>query len=268
METQENDTIRSQVRTAYAKVADGACGCSVGCCGTTGTGSMAMGYSAEELAAAPEGADLGLGCGNPQAIAALRSGETVLDLGSGGGFDCFLAAKRVGRAGKVIGVDMTPEMITKARGNARKVEATNVEFRLGEIEHLPVADGCVDVILSNCVINLSPDKSAAFHEAFRVLKPGGRLAISDVVALKDMPPELLRNVEAMTGCVSGSAKVTDLETMLREAGFEDVRVVARPESGAIIAQCMPGAEDYVASATIEGRKPGGTAPCCGPACCA
>jgi len=268
METQDNDTIRSQVRTAYAKVANGAGGCSVGCCGTSGSGSMAMGYSVEELAAAPDGADLGLGCGNPQAIAGLRSGETVLDLGSGGGFDCFLAAKRVGRGGKVIGVDMTPEMISKARGNARKVEATNVEFRLGEIEHLPVADDCVDVILSNCVINLSPDKGAAFREAFRVLKPGGRLAISDVVAIQDMPTELLRNVEAMTGCVSGSAKVTDLEIMLREAGFEDVRVVTRPESGAIIAQCLPGAEDYVASATIEGRKPGGSVACCGPACCA
>jgi arsenite methyltransferase len=227
-----------------------------------------MGYSAEELAAAPEGADLGLGCGNPQAIAALRPGETVLDLGSGGGFDCFLAAKRVGRTGKIIGVDMTPEMVTKARANARKIESTNVEFRLGEIEHLPVADDSVDVILSNCVINLSPDKGAVFREAFRVLKVGGRLAISDVVALNDMPPELARSVEAMTGCVSGSAKVNDLETMLRAAGFEDVRIVARVESGAIIAQCMPGAEAYVASATIEGRKPGGDAACCGPACCA
>lgn len=158
METQDNDQIRNQVRTAYAKVANGAGGCSVGCCGTAGSGSLAMGYSADELAGAPEGADLGLGCGNPQAIAALRPGETVLDLGSGGGFDSFLAAKRIGRTGKVIGVDMTPEMVTKARGNARKVEATNVEFRLGEIEHLPVADGSIDVILSNCVINLSPDK--------------------------------------------------------------------------------------------------------------
>lgn len=267
METQNNDQIRTQVRTAYAKVASGDCGCSVGCCGTTGGGSMAMGYSAEELAAAPEGADLGLGCGNPQAIAALRAGDTVLDLGSGGGFDCFLAAKRVGRTGKVIGVDMTPEMVTKARGNARKIEATNVEFRLGEIEHLPVADDSVDVILSNCVINLSPDKSAVFREAFRVLKAGGRLAISDVVAVKDMPKELADSVEAMTGCVSGSAKVADLQRMLREAGFEDVRIVAKPESGAIIAQCMPGAEDYVASATIEGTKPGGAA-CCGPTCCA
>jgi len=229
---------------------------------------MAMGYSAEELAGAPEGADLGLGCGNPQAIAALRPGETVLDLGSGGGFDCFLAARRVGKSGKAIGVDMTPEMITKARANARKVEATNVEFRLGEIEHLPVADDSVDVILSNCVINLSPDKGAVFHEAFRVLKPGGRLAISDVVAVEDMPAELLANVEAMTGCVAGSAKIADLELMLRQAGFENVRIAARPESGAIIAQCLPGAEDYVTSAIIEGRKPGGTVDCCGPTCCA
>lgn len=267
MEIQDNDTIRNQVRTAYAKVANGAGACSVGCCGTAGSGSMAMGYSAEELAEAPEGADLGLGCGNPQAIAALRPGETVLDLGSGGGFDCFLAAKRVGRTGKVIGVDMTPEMVTKARGNARKVEATNVEFRLGEIEHLPVADDSVDAILSNCVINLSPDKGAVFREAFRVLKAGGRLAISDVVALQDMPPALAQSVEAMTGCVSGSAKVADLEKMLSEAGFEDVHIVPKPESSKIIAQCMPGAEGYVASATIEGRKPGG-ASCCGPTCCA
>ena len=268
METQDNDTIRTQVRAAYAKVANGAGGCSVGCCGTANGGSIAMGYSSDELVAAPEGSDLGLGCGNPQAIAALRNGETVLDLGSGGGFDCFLAAKRVGKAGKVIGVDMTPEMVTKARGNARKVEATNVEFRLGEIEHLPVADDSVDVILSNCVINLSPDKSAVFREAFRVLKAGGRLAISDVVAVTEMPAALAQSVEAMTGCVSGSAKVADLEMMLRAAGFEDIRIVVKPESGAFIAQCMPGAEDYVASATIEGRKPGGAAACCGPTCCA
>lgn len=266
METRNNDEVRTQVRAAYAKVANGAGGCSVGCCGTSGDGSMAMGYSADELAAAPEGADLGLGCGNPQAIAALRTGETVLDLGSGGGFDCFLAARRVGKTGKVIGIDMTPEMVTKARGNARKVEATNVEFRLGEIEHLPIADESVDVILSNCVINLSPDKGAVFREAFRALKAGGRLAISDVVATKDMPPGLAQGVEAMTGCVAGAAKVEQLEGLLREAGFEQVRIAAKPESGAIIAQCMPGAEDYVASATIEGVKPGG-ASCCGPSCC-
>jgi arsenite methyltransferase len=266
METQDNDTIRTQVRTAYAKVANGASGCSVGCCGTDTGATMAMGYSDEELTSVPEGANLGLGCGNPQATAALRPGETVLDLGSGAGFDCFLAAKRVGATGRVIGVDMTPEMVSKARGNARKVEATNVEFRLGEIEHLPVADASVDVILSNCVINLSPDKAAVFREAFRALKAGGRLAVSDVVALKAMPPALAQSVEAMTGCVSGSVRIEELQALLRDAGFQDVKIVARPESAAIIGQCMPGAEGYVASATIEGKKPGES--CCAPSCCA
>jgi arsenite methyltransferase len=267
MQTQDNDRVRDQVRAAYAKVAKGADGCGVGCCGTQGSGSMAMGYTAEETGSVPDGADLGLGCGNPQAIAALRPGETVLDLGSGGGFDCFLAAKRVGRTGRVVGVDMTPEMITKARDNARRIDSPNVEFRLGEIEHLPVQDGSVDVILSNCVINLSPDKSSVFKEAFRVLKPGGRLAISDVVAMKDMPPALLESVEALTGCVAGSAKVDELRALLGEAGFESVKIEPRPESRAVIGQCMPGAEDYVASATIEARKPGGGTDCCGPTCC-
>jgi ubiquinone/menaquinone biosynthesis C-methylase UbiE len=190
----------------------------------------------------------------------------VLDLGSGGGFDCFLAAQRVGPTGHVVGVDMTPEMVVKARDNARKVEASNVEFRLGEIEHLPVADASVDVILSNCVINLSPDKGAVFREAFRVLKPGGRLAISDVVATRAMPPELADSVAALTGCVSGSARVDELRSLLAEAGFEAISIEPRAGSGQIIARCMPGTEDYVASATIEARKPGGVS-CCGPACC-
>jgi len=267
MDSQHNDRMREQVREAYAKVAKGTAGCSVGCCGTEGAGSLELGYTPEDLASAPEGADLGLGCGNPQAIAALRPGETVLDLGSGAGFDCFLAAKRVGRAGRVIGVDMTPDMVSKARNNARRVAATSVEFRLGEIEHLPVADASIDVILSNCVINLSPDKPAVFREALRVLKPGGRLAISDVVGLKTLPAELARSVEALTGCVAGAALIDELRTSLQEAGFENVRVEPRPESRAIIGRCMPGAEDYVVSATIEGRKPGG-ASCCAPSCCA
>ena len=266
MDTQDNDRVRTQVRTAYAKVAKGAGGGSVGCCGTEGSGSLAMGYTKEDLASAPEGSDLGLGCGNPQAIAALRPGETVLDLGSGAGIDCFLAASRVGRTGRVIGVDMTPEMVTKARENARRAEATNVEFRLGEIEHLPVPEESVDVIISNCVINLSPDKGAVFREAIRVLKPGGRIAISDVVATQALPAELANGVEALTGCVAGAAEVDEMRALLIEAGFQGVTVDPRPDSRAVIGQCMPGAEGYLASARIEGRKAGG-ADCCAPSCC-
>jgi len=266
METQDNDRIRTEVRTAYAKVARGASGCSVGCCGTQGSGSLAMGYTKDELDSVPEGADLGLGCGNPQTIAALQPGETVLDLGSGAGFDCFLASKRVGNKGRVIGVDMTPEMVTKARDNARRVEATNVEFRLGEIEHLPVSDGSVNVVMSNCVINLSPDKWAVLREAFRVLVPGGRLAISDVVAVKDMPAALAENLQALTGCVAGAAKIDVLRELLADAGFERIEIKPRPESGTVIGRCMPGAEDYVISASIEATKPG-PADCCGPSCC-
>lgn len=266
METRNSDDVRAQVRTAYAKVARGQDGCAVGCCGTQGSGSLTLGYTQDDLASVPEGADLGLGCGNPQAIAALRPGETVLDLGSGGGFDCFLAAKRVGRNGQVIGVDMTPEMVAKARANAQRVNATNVDFRLGEIEHLPVLDASVDAILSNCVINLSPDKGAVFKEAFRVLKPGGRLAISDVIATAPMPAEVQKDVEAYTGCVAGAASEQSLRALLEEAGFEQIEIRVRAGGADFLDQCMPGASGYVASATIEGRRPLGKS-CCGPSCC-
>src|SRR6185503_4652441 len=183
-----------------------------------------LGYSADDVRAVPDGADMGLGCGNPNAIASLRAGETVLDLGAGGGFDCFLAARAVGPTGKVIGVDMTPDMVTLARANARKLDATNVEFRLGEIEHLPVADGTVDVILSNCVINLSPEKQAVFDEAFRVLRIGGRLAISDVVAIAPMPEALKHEAGAVCGCIGGAAPLGHVKDMLAKAGFTSIEI--------------------------------------------
>jgi SAM-dependent methyltransferase len=216
-----------------------------------------LGYSDDELAAVPEGANLGLGCGNPQAIAALTPGETVLDLGAGAGFDCFLAARQVGPEGRVIGVDMTPDMLAKAKENAEKLGAKNVEFREGTIEALPVEDACVDVILSNCVINLSPDKPAVFREAMRVLRPGGRLAISDVVALRPLPATFRESPEIYASCAGGAATVDELTSMLKSAGFEDILIVVNPESRAFIAEWLPGsqAEDYVASASIEGRKP-------------
>jgi arsenite methyltransferase len=269
-ETKEKQ--RTAVRDQYGAVAraNGTTGCAPACCGAAGAdASLKLGYSADDLAAVPEGANMGLGCGNPQAIAALRAGETVLDLGAGGGFDCFLASKQVGSAGRVIGVDMTADMITKARANATKLDAKNVEFRLGEIEHLPVADSTVDVILSNCVVNLSPDKEAVFRDAFRVLKPGGRLAISDVVALAAIPESIAGDLASLTGCVSGAAPVDTLERLLKQAGFDGVRVQVNEQSRAFIRDWMPGsgAEDYVASATIEAVKPGAAKACCAPSCC-
>jgi SAM-dependent methyltransferase len=278
MSTREADAIRGTVRQRYGQIATegggaqaaaGACCSPEGdtpCCESASTvdASAKLGYSAEELAATPEGADMGLGCGNPQATAALQPGETVVDLGSGGGFDCFLAARQVGETGRVIGVDMTPEMIAKARENARKGGYANVEFRLGEIEHLPVADATVDVILSNCVINLSPDKPSVYRDAFRVLKPGGRLAISDVVRLQPFPEAIRNSPDALCGCVSGAASAEELEAILADAGFRDIRVTVNPASRDFIREWAPGSgiEDYIAAASVQAVKsPAGCEAC-------
>lgn len=263
------DETRTNVRDHYAKVSKGETGCAPGCCATMPADqSRMLGYSADDLGAAPQGADMGLGCGNPNAIASLRAGETVLDLGAGGGFDCFLAARAVGPTGKVIGVDMTPDMVTLARANARKVRADNVEFRLGEIEHLPVADDSVDVILSNCVINLSPEKQSVFDEAFRVLRVGGRLAISDVVAIAPIPDALRNDVSAVCGCVGGAASLDEVRAMLTKAGFKSIEITVAPNSAQIVDSWMPGVSKYIASATIEARREAEKAACCGPDCCA
>jgi arsenite methyltransferase len=257
--------IKEMVRARYGGIAEAAreascCAPTTSCCGPTtdpNSKSARMGYSEAELAAVPEGANLGLGCGNPQAIAALNQGEVVVDLGSGAGFDCFLAGQQVGAQGRIIGVDMTHEMLKKARENAAKVSADNVEFRLGELEHLPIADNTADVILSNCVINLVPDKAQVFREAFRVLKPGGRLAISDVVNTTPLSAELASDTALLCGCVAGAAPVAKIETWLTEAGFTAVSVTPKPESREMIATWAPGRgiENFVVSATVEARKP-------------
>jgi ubiquinone/menaquinone biosynthesis C-methylase UbiE len=242
-----------------------------------------IGYSAEELAALPDGANIGLSCGNPNALAALRSGEVLLDLGSGAGFDAFVAGPKVGATGRVIGVDMTAEMLAKARKNIATYRSRtgldNVEFRLGEIEHLPVADASVDVVISNCVINLSPDKPQVWREIARVLKPGGRVAVSDLALLKSLPPAVAEMVEALVGCVAGAVLVSESERMVREAGLAEIQL--KPKAGyvdslvdwqdplyqKIIAQLPPGtkASDYITSLEITARKP---APCgCGAGRC-
>jgi arsenite methyltransferase len=261
MAIKDNETVREEVRSRYGAIAgsSGSCCCGGDCESATrdaGAYAAKLGYSPGEVQSLPEGADMGLGCGNPQAIAALSPGEVVLDLGSGGGLDCFLAAQRVGPDGKVIGVDMTPEMVSKARRLARECGYGNVEFRLGEIEHLPVADASIDVILSNCVINLSPDKPAVFAEAFRVLRPGGRLAVSDVVAVKPLPPEIRDDPAAYCGCVGGAALVADIEQMLRDAGFSDVKVEVEADSAELISewQHRDGYEDFVRSGLISAVK--------------
>ncbi len=228
----KDEKIKKIVRENYAKVAkkEKSCCCTQNPCGENTSDmsddiSRRIGYSEEEISSVPEGANMGLGCGNPVALASLRKGQTVLDLGSGGGFDCFLAANKVGKKGKVIGVDMTPEMIDKARENARKGKHENVEFRLGEIENLPVADGTVDVVISNCVINLSPNKKRVFEEAFRVLRPNGRLMVSDIVLLKKLPEIIRKNVQAYTGCISGAEMKDKYLQMIEAAGFQEVKLI-------------------------------------------
>jgi arsenite methyltransferase len=266
MQTLSSNDIRNAIRERYGKQiqsAEKSC-CGPSCCSAepgkdagVGDRAVALGYRREEIIAVPEDSNLGLGCGNPQAIASLKAGETVLDLGSGAGFDVFLAARQVGDSGYAIGVDMTPDMISRARRNAEESGFHNVEFRLGEIEHLPVSDNSVDVIISNCVINLSPDKDQVFKEAFRVLKPGGRLAVSDIVATAELPEEAANDLALYTGCMAGASLIGDLKRMLTMAGFSQIRIEPKYESKSFIREWAPGRkiEDFVVSATIQARKP-------------
>ncbi len=223
--------IKKSVREGYAKVAQqggSCCDTESSCCNSTDSArniSRSIGYTEEEMNTVPEGANLGLGCGNPVALASLREGETVLDLGSGAGFDCFLAAGKVGENGRVIGIDMTPEMIAKARDNAEKGDYDNVEFRLGEIENLPAADNSVDAVISNCVINLSTDKGRVFKETFRVLKPGGRLMVSDIVLTQEVPENIKNSIQAYVGCISGAMLQHEYLEAIGAAGFTQVRVI-------------------------------------------
>ncbi|MCE5197291.1 MAG: arsenite methyltransferase [Negativicutes bacterium] len=260
----DKETVREAIRKRYGSIAKNqpAAGCCSNGCDCNGTpigrteASLRLGYTEEDLKSVPPEANLGLGCGNPLAIAALKPGETVLDLGSGGGFDCFLARRQVGEQGLVIGVDMTPAMIKLARKNLKESGYTNVEFRLGEIEHLPVADATVDVIISNCVINLSVEKEQVFKEAYRVLKKGGRLSVSDSVATVELPPEAKQNLSKITGCIAGAESIETLKSMLRRAGFTEPVLTPRDNSKEIIAAWIPGSkiEDYVASYLIEAVK--------------
>jgi ubiquinone/menaquinone biosynthesis C-methylase UbiE len=259
--------IRKSVRESYGKVAEAGgrgCGCAPTCCSPetvepTEKASLAVGYTQEDVTSVPRGANMGLGCGNPQAIALLRPGETVLDLGSGGGFDCFLAAQAVGPTGRVIGVDMTPEMVAKARSLTEQSGLRQVEFRLGEIERLPVADGTVDVVMSNCVINLSPDKGSVFREAWRALKPGGRLAISDIVATAELPESVKNDPALYAGCMAGAATIGQIEFLLEQIGFESIRISPSLGSRATIREWAPERDiaNFLVSAAIEAVKPAG-----------
>ena len=260
--------IRDVVREKYGAVAEGSksggccsegSGCGCGCQDAQGT-LASLGYTEEQAKAIPEGANLGLGCGNPMAHAEIKPGETVLDLGSGAGIDAFLAAREVGAAGRVIGVDMTPAMLARARENAAKGGFTNVEFHLGEIEHLPVADATVDVIISNCVINLSPEKSLVFREAWRALRPGGRMVVSDIVLTRPLPDEVRKSVEAYVGCVAGASMKDEYLSQIRGAAFENIEVVEEKSYG-VGAELLPsavteaGAWDAVRSVKVRARKP-------------
>ncbi|HZR21791.1 MAG TPA: arsenite methyltransferase [Verrucomicrobiae bacterium] len=282
----DSETVREAVREGYGQIAqkDASCCSGVSCCGSNAEDSAQLakhiGYSLEELAALPEGANMGLSCGNPNALAALRPGEVVLDLGSGGGFDVFIAARKVGATGRAIGVDMTPEMLAKARKNIagyrQRSGLNNVEFRLGEIEHLPLADNSVDAVISNCVINLSPDKAQVWREIARVLKPGGRVAISDLALLRPLPPEVLKMVEALVGCVAGAVLVSETECMARDAGLTQIQLNLKkdyvtamtdwndPLYRKIIEQLPAGSgpADYITSLEVTARK-AGEAQCCG-----
>ena len=270
--------VKRFVREGYAQVAQqgsSCCSCAPSCCGSanvTESVSKKIGYSDEDLKAVPDGANLGLGCGNPVALASLKKGDIILDLGSGAGFDCFLAANKVGEKGKVIGVDMTPEMIARARENAQKGDYTNVEFRLGEIENLPVADASIDVVISNCVINLSPDKQRVFHEVFRILKPGGRLMVSDIVLLKPLPDAIRNSVGAYVGCIAGAALKDEYLGAIKAAGFGEIRIVGETvfpvesilndpveqtiiESAAITPEVARDTANSVISAKVSAVKP-------------
>lgn len=277
--TDKKQTVRENVRKGYAAIAKSGgscCGPAKSCCGSGDAVGVAkaVGYSDAELATLPEGANMGLSCGNPGAIAALKPGEVVLDLGSGGGFDVFLVAQKVGRKGRAIGVDMTPEMLSKARKNAedfrKETKLDNVEFRLGEIEHLPVADASVDVVISNCVINLSPDKAQVWREIARVLKPGGRVAVSDLALLKALPRKVMESIEALVGCVAGAVLVDETRAMARAAGLVEIKLTPKPAYVDNMVDCndplyrgimkrLPKGKklgDYVTSLDVAARKPG------------
>ncbi len=258
------EEIRQHILQNYTDVAlqgsaGGCCSAGSGCCGGSTLIDVKdlavnLGYAESDFEGVPIESNMGLGCGNPLAIAALKEGETVLDLGSGGGFDCFLAAKEVGGSGRVIGVDMTPEMVKLARQNAEKGGYKNVAFRLGEIEHLPVGDISVDVIISNCVINLALDKQQVFHDMYRVLRPGGRISVSDIMAIAEIPDDIRNDLADISGCIAGAEHVENVKKIMQKAGFVDIQMNVKENSAEMIRGWAPGKEQFVASFLIEAKK--------------